>query len=144
MLIDDPMEKRWSILANYLSISERSPLWLKQYLKRHECPPAWCEEFTKRAYEQNFLSTKRYAEIFLAQAQKKGNKPFWLLKKELQRRGIPAEDIPANVFDDSEALKLVLKKLSKKKWEPAKLKQSLLRKGFSSTLIREALAKAQS
>jgi SOS response regulatory protein OraA/RecX len=134
------LETRWSKLVVLLSIGERSPLWLKSYLKRHECPPEWTTELTRRAFEQNFISTKRYAEVFLDQAQKKGNKPFWILKRELIRRGIPSEEIFEKSFNDKDAVQKMIIKLSKKKWPREKLFQSLVRRGFSGTLIRSALA----
>ncbi len=143
----DPDSKKsspnfWSGFLRYLSGAERSPVSAERWLERRELSDAQRAELFSRAQNENYLSPRRYAELFLLRAQENGNKPLWILRKLLESRGISKkyfEDLP---FDEALALRRFVSRKYRGKINPEglkKLQERLRMRGFSGTLARKVL-----
>lgn len=129
-----------STMLDYLAKAERSPLALKNWLRRRLLDKETKDALFGIAESSFFVSSSRYTSIALKKFEVKGSKPLWIIKKELESKGVKQEDIESIKFDEKEALKNYIMR-NKRKMESSKDKfiHSLMSKGFRYSLVDEVM-----
>lgn len=144
MSADGKLEQK---ILNWLTIRPKSAFELKQYLFRNKIDPDehiyWIEKFQKKGYQSDEVFVRWWIEQRISKNRSKN-----YIKSELLNKGINValveQMLKSLLPNDSEivALKKIIDKkrrLSKYR-DNQKLKEYLLRQGFSYSLVRDALA----
>lgn len=133
----------FNISREYLSLSEKSTSHLERFLLRHCCSSFLREKIIEKMREEQFLNDERYLKIYLENAIRKGNKPYQVLKKELQKKNLHI-DYQENPYDELKSLLNLIKKNEYRlKKDKKKFSEYLRRKGFGFDLIKKALSLAE-
>ncbi|MHA7963104.1 regulatory protein RecX [Paenibacillus sp. CAU 1782] len=149
IVIKDLQHQAYSLGLRYLGAKPRTRNQLKQYLQRKEMDEQHIEHALDRLENENLVDDEEYAKQFAASRMNSGLKGRLMIRQELQQRGVPKELASAALsqMDESSELeaaqKLALKKSRSVKGElrdrKNKLTAFLLRRGFPSHIVREAL-----
>ncbi len=153
LLIEDQFSKGLNSAVHFLSYRMRSIQEVDQYLSKREIDPVTRKAVIGRLQEMGYLNDLDFAKMFIRSkiaTTKKGPKA---LKQELHQKGVSGKTIEEALMvypqDEQieEATNLVQKKVKqyKKLSENAlkqKLAQVLQQKGFSWSVIEQAIEKA--
>lgn len=129
---------------NKLARRPQSRMELTRFMQMNKVDTAIQEKIIGYLEDQKYLNDEAFADWYVKSAHRK-NKSMMAIKYELQRKGISKENISRirqmDVDSDLAALKeIIAKKQTQSRYkDEIKLKQYLLRKGFSYDLIRAAL-----
>jgi len=117
----------------------------RDYLVRKKAEPELIEQFSKEFTDKKYLNDAEFAKWFIELKQRAG-KSNRQINAELFKKGISRTDIEevleGQSSDELERVKSLIAKKSKSsryKNDPIKLKQYLMRQGFSYQTINEAL-----
>ncbi|CAH0347636.1 recombination regulator RecX [Bacillus sp. CECT 9360] len=146
----DEIQKAFTLALNYLSHRMRSESEIRTYLKKKEMVEPVIQETVHKLYNYNYLDDSAFAEAFVRTQINSGNKGPIIIRQELKEKGVSEKNIVQALlqysFDIQEehTRKMAEKSIAKEKniSERAlkqKLEQTLLRKGFSMDVIKEAL-----
>ncbi|HEV2339541.1 MAG TPA: regulatory protein RecX [Patescibacteria group bacterium] len=143
--------KGYLLALRYLRFRLRSIAEIQTYLVKKRIPQEEIEKTITQLLQQKFLDDKRFALSWVNARQHAKPKSMWLLKRELQQKGI-AEDIMENVLtnpdekiDDAANAKTLLER---KKEQFNNFSREVLcrraggylgRRGFSANVIKEAI-----
>jgi regulatory protein len=123
----------------------RSIRELSDYLYRKKAEPEQIISITEDFKSRNYISDVAYA-VWLIDMRRRGGKSSRAIQSELSKKGVSREVVAENMAKDSDQERqllkeLVLKKqrLSRYKNDEMKLKQYLLRQGFSYDDIKTVL-----
>ncbi|CAN5422000.1 RecX family transcriptional regulator [soil metagenome] len=126
----------------------RSLRELKDYLYRKKAEPEQIESLLSQFEARGFISDKAFAE-WLIDMRSRGGKSTRAISNELMKKGVSREMIQETLKKDYEQERAMLKtlvdkrrQLSRYKNDEIKLKQYLLRRGFSYDDIKSVLSDA--
>jgi regulatory protein len=125
----------------------RSVREFKDYLYRKKAEPEQIETITESFLERGYLNDTKFA-LWLIEMRRRGGKSDRAIQNELMKKGIAREEITnslqKNSIDERLRLKILIdKKLkqSRYKTDEVKLKQLLVRRGFSYEDIKAVFQK---
>ncbi len=129
-----------SQLFGYLARSEQAPKKVKDWLKKRNLSNDLIDQFIEEAETKGFLSSQRYGEMKLRTELRKGNKPLWRIKLDLQNQGIDSDQVNFEEFNERDSLFNYVKK---NRWKLSKDRDKFIKrlmgKGFSYSLILSVL-----
>jgi len=127
----------------------RSIRELKDYLYRKKAEPEQISNIAEELEGRGYISDTTFA-IWLIDMRRRGGKSDRAIQNELMKKGVGREVISENLQKDSEQERLLLKeviekkrRLSRYKNDEMKLKQYLVRQGFSYDDIKSVLSDAE-
>ncbi|MGN7453750.1 regulatory protein RecX [Paenibacillus pasadenensis] len=137
----------------YAGFKMRTTKEMTSYLKRKEFEEEDIRHAIERLQQERVIDDRDYARMFASQRLRGSQKGRRLIRMELEQRGIPKETAGRAVeaLDDEEERRTALK-AGEKKWRSLKgderdkrmkLTGFLLRRGFSSDLVRETVRHIQ-
>ncbi|MCT2534385.1 recombination regulator RecX [Aquibacillus koreensis] len=151
----DTLHKSYTMAINFLSYRMRSKQEIVTYLKKKEVDEEQIPQVIDRLDEDGLLDDRAFAEALVRTRAQSTSKGPLLIKKELLDKGITvrtAEEALRHFPYDAQlakAKKWVEKKMnssSKKSFQQQRIsaQQTLMQKGFSQVVIKEALTEADS
>ncbi|PAV28132.1 recombination regulator RecX [Virgibacillus profundi] len=147
----DNVHKSYTQAINFLSYRMRTKKEIYDYLVKKEVEPEHITQIMEKLESQNLLDDKLFAEMFVRTRMNTSSKGPLLIKKELLEKGVSAS-IAASAVENypyeiqyEKILKWVDKKLNRGKKESfrkqkQKLQGTLMQKGFTQDVIKDALA----
>lgn len=155
LMRSDELSKVYNQALNYLSYRMRSTKELIQYLSDKEIDQEQIHRIITRLEKQNLLDDQAFADAYVATKVKTTFKGPERLKTELFQKGISEEFIEHALiqYSDAKQIKLIkqwLIKQAKKTTRQShrqgllKMKQQLIQKGFSQSVIEPAFHQDQS
>jgi len=155
-VLDKAEVKKYKKISEDGKLRARSLEWLmnrphsvrefKDYLYRKKADPELTETLVTEFSERKYLDDFKFGQWFI-ELQKRRGKSNRAIRAELFKKGIGREVadelLEAEQGDEARRLKEVIQKkqnLSRYKNDPQKLKQYLVRQGFSYDLIKEHLS----
>lgn len=150
VLYQDTVRKALGTAIQYLGFRMRSEKEVKDYLKQKEIEDSVIQEVIHRLYSYKYLNDEEFALAYVRTQMKTNDKGPNVVKLELKEKGIGV-NILEKVMDEfsidlqiEKVLKLCQKALNKKRNESQfifeqKLKEALIRKGYSFSIIDEAM-----
>ncbi|ETP68958.1 recombinase RecA [Planococcus glaciei] len=150
MNFEDEVRKAYNKALNYLGFRMRSEDEVRTKLKEKEFGNAVIDEAIKKLYTHKFLDDQAFSEALLRTQINSGKKGPRAIQQEMQKKGIDKqmqEDV-LNSYSEEEQLEiakeLAAKIAAKEKMKtPSQIKQkindSLMRKGYSYTLVKLAI-----
>ncbi|MFD2442429.1 recombination regulator RecX [Bacillus sp. CGMCC 1.16607] len=150
VLYQDTVRKALSIAIQYLALRMRSEKEVKDYLKLKDIEDPVIQEVIHRLYNLKYINDNEFAIAYVRTQINTTDKGPNVVKMELKEKGIETM-IVDHVMEEfsynlqlSKVLKLCQKALNKKRNDSQyifeqKLKQALLRKGYTLSVIDEAL-----
>lgn len=151
VLYQDTVKKALNTAIHYLALRMRSEKEVKDYLKQKEIEEPIVQEVLHRLYSLNYLNNEDFALAFVRTQINTTDKGPNIIKLELKEKGIEG-DIIDKVMKEftcdiqlSKVIQLCQKAQNKKRNDSLyifeqKLKQTLSRKGYSFSIIDEAMA----
>lgn len=157
--IDEPELKRLKKLSEDGKLRGRALEWVlnrprslrefRNYLYRKKVDPDMITGFSSEFESRGYLSDESFSN-WLIDMRRRGGKSDRAIKNELMKKGVGREIIESTLIKDSEQELTRLKTLLQKKRGNArykndemKLKQYLLRQGFSYDDIKSALSETE-
>lgn len=129
-----------SQFLEFLSKSEKSPQKAKDWLSKRAVKKDEISELLQEAENKGFISIERYTELKLKKESRKGNKPLWKIKLELQNQGISPSSIKLTDYNENEALKnYIYKNFWKLNKDNDKFIKRLMARGFNYSSIIQAI-----
>ncbi len=149
---EDEVRKAFNKALHYLGFRMRSEGEVRQKLKEKEFGEAVIDEAVKKLYALSFLDDQQFSEALLRTQIKSGKKGPRAIQQDLQKRGIDKgvqKDVLSNYSEEEQlevATGLAEKIAAKEKTKtPNQIKQkindSLMRKGYPYTIIKQAIEK---
>lgn len=132
----------------YISFKPRTKKEVETYLEEHEIDKLAVPKIIKNLLEENWINDKNYAETYINQNIRTGDKGPKVLQQKLQQKEINLTIIKEIIdnTDFSQQAEKVSQKLTKKyqnklpiKALSNKIKQSMYNKGFTSQQITAAI-----
>ncbi|MBH5316565.1 RecX family transcriptional regulator [Paenibacillus sp. GSMTC-2017] len=146
---EDGRYRAYAMAIFYLGTKPRTRKQIGDYLHRKELDEQSIEYALDRLESEHLVDDEQYARQFATSRVRSGMKGRLLIKQELQQRGVPKEaaaDAVSELDRESElaaAIALAAKKSRSLKGETVKRRQKLtgflLRRGFPSDIVREAI-----
>lgn len=138
--------KAYNLCLNFLSYRARSTTEIADYLKRKDFDEATTEQVIAKLTSARFLDDESFARSWVANRNLLKPRSSFMLRRELQQKGI-AKDIIEKVLldrDPDAELEMLAELIRKKQKTPRytdaqKLTQYLLRQGFSYSQIKQGL-----
>ncbi|MFC3039235.1 recombination regulator RecX [Virgibacillus xinjiangensis] len=150
----DTVHKVYTQAIHFLSYRMRTKKEIRDYLVKKEVEPEQVEQIMGRLEKENLVDDRQFAEMFVRTRMNTSSKGPSLIKKELMEKGVAAaiaaeavEGYPYEVQYEK-IRKLIDKKLSQKKKDSFRkqvqnLQASLMQKGFTQDVVKEAFADIQ-
>jgi regulatory protein len=150
ILYQDTVRKAFGTAIQYLAIRMRSEKEVKDYLKQKEIEESVIQEVIHRLYGLKYLNDEEFALAFMRTQINTTDKGPNVIKLELMEKGI-SESIIKSVQTEftydlqlSKVIQLCQKAQKKQRKDSTyifeqKLKQALSRKGYSFSIIDEAM-----
>lgn len=146
----EDIQKGFSLSLHYLSHRMRSETEIVRYLKEKEYEDHIIKEVIHKLYNLQFLNDKAFAEALVRTRLNAGEKGPTIIKQELKLKGINEEyiNLAMKLYTHDlqvEYAEKAINKLAKRKANTStvelkrKIEQTLIRKGFSSFIIEEAI-----
>jgi SOS response regulatory protein OraA/RecX len=153
--LEEPDVKRLRKLSDDGKLRARALEWVlnrprsvrefQNYLYRKKAEPEISTQLTEEFKARDYLSDTKFAD-WLIELRRRGGKSDRAIRSELMSKGVSREEIDSSLTPDSAYELARLKELADKKKrlpryksEPLKLKQYLLRQGFSYDDINTVL-----
>ena len=148
---EDEVRKAYNKALYYLGFRMRSEGEVRKKLKEKEFGDAVIDEAVKKLYTFNFLDDRAFSEALMRTQVKSSKKGPKAIQQDMQKRGIDKQ-VQKDVLDSYseeeqlEVAKGLAEKIAAKESAktPNQIKQkindSLMRKGYSYTLIKQAIA----
>ncbi|HSP21413.1 MAG TPA: recombination regulator RecX [Planococcus sp. (in: firmicutes)] len=148
---EDEVRKAYNKALYYLGFRMRSEGEVRKKLKEKEFGEAVIDEAVKKLYTFNFLDDRAFSEALMRTQVKSSKKGPMAIQQDMQKRGIDKQ-VQKDVLDSYseeqqlEVAKGLAEKIAAKESAktPSQIKQkindSLMRKGYSYTLIKQAIA----
>ncbi|MBO8157805.1 MAG: recombination regulator RecX [Bacillaceae bacterium] len=151
----DDLHKFYTLSLHFLSYRMRSEQEVREYLQKKEANKDQEEEIIRRLKQEGYIDDLTFADMFVRSRINTTSKGPLLIKKELIQKGVAAEvaEEALQLFDEEKqcekARKWAEKKLNtsdKKSFRQKfqSLQQTLLQKGFSSSVIQQILEESAS
>src|SRR5690606_10477936 len=150
MNFEDEVRKAFNKSLDFLSYRMRSENEVRQKLKDKEFGNAVIDEAVKKLYKLNFLDDRAFSEALMQTQIRSSKKGPKAIQQDMQKKGIDKQmqkDVLAD-FSEEEQLELA-KELAEKIADKEKTKtprqieqkinDSLMRKGYSYSLIKQAV-----
>lgn len=151
MNFDDEIRKAFNKSLDFLSFRMRSEKEVRQKLKEKEFGNAIIDEAIKKLYKLNFLDDRAFSEALMRTQMRSSKKGPKAIQQDMQKKGIDKKvqkDVLAS-YSEEEQLEIA-KGLAEKIADKEKMKtpmqieqkitDTLLRKGYSYSLIKLAMA----
>lgn len=150
MVFEDQVRKAYNKALHYLGFRMRSEGEVRSKLKEKEYGDAVIDEAVKKLYDHKFLDDRAFSEAFMRTQMNSGKKGPRAIQQDMQKKGIDKQ-MQKEVLDSySEEQQLEIaqglaeKIANKEKMKtPSQIKQkindSLMRKGYSYSLIKQAI-----
>lgn len=150
VLYQDTVRKAFGTAIQYLAIRMRSEKEVRDYLKQKEIEDPVIQEVVHRLYNHHYLNDEEFALAYTRTQINTTDKGPRVIKEELKEKGI-GDSILEKVMEEftfelqfSKVLHLCKKAQNKKRNDSQfvfeqKLKQALNRKGYSFSIIDEAM-----
>ncbi len=148
----DDFEKFYLIAVNFLSYRPRSEKEVNDKLLQKNAPLEIIEKIISKLKQQRFLNDEQFARDWVRSRTTYRLKSKWIIKMELQKKGIDPEIIEKTLSqkgdeefsDNQQVKKLIEKRLSRYKGLPRdklyqKLGGFLARRGFGWDIIRKSI-----
>ncbi|WP_238404369.1 RecX family transcriptional regulator [Paenibacillus paridis] len=146
---EDERYRAYVLAIAYLGPKPRTRKQIEQYLNRKLFEPDNIQYALDRLEREHIVDDEQYARQFATSRLKNSSKGRRFIKQELQMRGV-SKEAAAEATDalDHEVEMLSAKKAAEKKWrsikgEPFERKRKLIgylmRRGFSSDIVKEAI-----
>lgn len=148
----DQFERYLNLSYRYLTIRNRSEKEIRDYLARKNAPQEIIDRIVTSLIEKQFLNDEAFALAWIRHWARIRPKGKYLLKRELQQKGI-ADEIILKVLDDApeeipdelvQAKSLIGSRLARLEGKPrqeiyAKVGAFLSRRGFKWAIIKRAI-----
>lgn len=148
----DLYDKYLNNTLRFLSYRGRSEKEIRDYLQKKNASPEIIEKIITYCKEYNFLNDEKFAKDWVRSRTTYRLKSKWIIKMELQKKGIDPEIIEKTlnvkgneeISDTQQVKKLLEKRLSRYKDLPRdklyqKLGGFLARRGFSWDIIKKSI-----
>lgn len=152
IILEDSHHRAYILALAHLGARPRTEKEILRYLARKELDEQAAQKAIERLKKEGLVNDPVYAELYAAQRMRSQLKGRRLLQQELQQRGIKrdtAKEAAAKLNEESEteiAIRAALKKWPYIKGEERERKQKLaaflLRRGFPTSTVREAVKTA--
>ncbi|MBM7564687.1 RecX family transcriptional regulator [Paenibacillus sacheonensis] len=152
IVLEDSHHRAYILALAYLGARQRTEKEITRYLSKKELDEQSAQKAIERLRKEGLVNDPQYAELYAAQRMRTQLKGRRLLQQELLQRGIKrdtAKEAAAKLSPESEtemAVRAALKKWPSIKGEERERKQKLavflLRRGFPSSIVREAVKAA--
>jgi regulatory protein len=152
IVLEDSHHRAYILALAYLGARQRTEKEIVRYLARKELDEQSAQKAIERLRKEGLVNDPVYAEMYAAQRMRTQLKGRRLLQQELLQRGIKrdtAKEAASKLNAESEteiAIRAALKKWPYVKGEIRERKQKLaaflLRRGFPSSSVREAVKAA--
>ncbi|WLD93970.1 recombination regulator RecX [Alkalihalobacillus sp. AL-G] len=150
---EDEVRKGFNQAVNYLSYRMRSCQEIVEYLKKKEVPTSAIEAIMKRLQELKYIDDLEFAKMFIRSKVTTSQKGPKALEQELKLKGVSEAIIEKAilVYPQDQQIESATKLAKKKAKQNQKLSeiaakqkigQLLKQKGFSWTIIEQAIEKA--
>lgn len=145
---EESLTKAYNKALRYLVFRPRSIKEMVDRLLKHGFEKVTIDLTINRLLEQKFLNDMEFAKSWIESRQKYKGKSKFILKRELQKKGIEEEIIEKLLSESSSDLETAKALFEKKKGRyenlpklefKAKISQYLGRRGFSWDIIKEVL-----
>lgn len=151
LLAKDTIHKGYSLGLNFLSYRMRSINEMEQYLQKKEIDEEHITMIINRLMDEKWLDDQAFAEAYVRTKVLTTSKGPAIIKRELIEKRVPVDKAEAALVHYpaetqlEKAMKLIEKsgrKSTKQSFfqQQNKLKQNLIQKGFSQTIIQEAFS----
>jgi regulatory protein len=152
---EDDISKAYQLALRHLERKMRSESEIRKYLSEKEVDAPIIQEVIIRLYEYKFLNDIEYAHAYVRTQMNTSGKGTVLIRRELKEKGINDKHIEKALLEYSfdlqleNAQQLCVKMVQKnqkdsEKMLMQKIEQMLIRKGFSQTVISEAVTSVKS
>lgn len=150
MNFEDEIRKAFNKSLDFLSFRMRSESEVRQKLKDKEFGEAVIDEAIKKLYELNFLDDRAFSEALMRTQMRSSKKGPKAIQQDMQKKGIDKQvqkDVLAS-YSEEEQLELakgLAEKIADKEKTKTprqieqKISDTLLRKGYSYSLIKLAI-----
>ncbi|PLT33006.1 recombination regulator RecX [Bacillus sp. V5-8f] len=146
----DDIQKAVSMALNFLSYRMRSESEVRAYLKKKQIDEPIIQEAIHKLYHYNYLDDLEFAKAFVRTQINGGQKGPVTIRMELKEKGIEDKKIEEALrlysidLQEEHARMIAEKSMGKEKHISTralkqKIEQTLMRKGFSTDVITEAL-----
>ncbi|QHW34905.1 RecX family transcriptional regulator [Paenibacillus rhizovicinus] len=152
IVLEDSHHRAYILALAHLGARQRTEKEIMRYLARKELDEHSTQKAIERLRQEGLVNDSIYAEQYAAQRMRSQLKGRRLLQQELQQRGIKkdtAKEAASKLNEESEteiAIRAAMKKWPYIKGEIRERKQKLavflLRRGFPSSTVREAVKAA--
>ncbi|MFC2949595.1 recombination regulator RecX [Virgibacillus sediminis] len=150
----DTVHKSYTQAIHFLSYRMRTKKEIRDYLDKKEVEPEQVEQIMDRLEKEKLVDDRQFAEMFVLTRISTSSKGPSLIKKELMEKGVAAsiaqEAVEQYPYEEQydKVRKLIEKKLSQKKKDSFRkqvqnMQASLMQKGFSQDVIKDALSGIQ-
>lgn len=151
MNFEDEIRKAFNKALDFLSFRMRSENEVRQKLKDKEFGEAVIDEAIKKLYELNFLDDRAFSEALMRTQMRSSKKGPKAIQQDMQKKGIDKQvqkDVLASYSEEEqvELAKGLAEKIADKEKTKTprqieqKISDTLLRKGYSYSVIKLAIA----
>lgn len=151
MNFEDEIRKAFNKSLDFLSFRMRSENEVRQKLKEKEFGEAVIDEAIKKLYKLNFLDDRAFSEALMRTQMRSAKKGPKAIQQDMQKKGIDKQvqkDVLASYSEEEqlEIAKGLAEKIADKEKTKTprqieqKISDTLLRKGYSYALIKQAVA----
>lgn len=150
----DEIRKAYNMSIQYLSTKMRSEKEVRQFLIKKEIDEVIIQEVIHKLFEYRFLNDEEYALAFVRTQKNTTDKGIEMVRSELKEKGVSEPFIENALLEYPEedefkkAFSLCEKFVAKNSRDSAKivkqkLEQLLMRKGFSFSTMKAAIAETE-
>ncbi|MBU3851528.1 MAG: recombination regulator RecX [Candidatus Paralactobacillus gallistercoris] len=149
----EQQDKAYNLALNYLSRQLRTVYEVMTYLHQHDVTHDVACAVVKRLCEQHYLNDQNYADSFVRTMYHTSDKGPYIIQRKLKQKHV-ADAVIAQAllqFDESRQLLNATTSVNKLaqhyrhdafKTQQRKIYQALINKGYSSDIVKQAIAQA--
>nr|WP_233168409.1 RecX family transcriptional regulator [Paenibacillus roseus] len=149
---EDRRQSAYALAITYLGTKPRTRKEIERYLSRKQLEPELIEQIADRLEAEKTIDDREYARMYARQRLRNHAKGRLAIKQELQQRGVSKTAAAQAVSElDEEAELAAAIRAASRKWgflkgemrdRKRKLAMFLMRKGYPSGVVREAVKAA--
>lgn len=148
--VADQQDRAYNMALNYLSHQLRTVYEVSDYLQQHEITDDTITVIIKRLLAQHYLDDQNYADSFVRTMYRTSDNGPYLIKQKLKKKHVDEIIIEQALqqFSETQQVKNAIANINKLakhyqrdayKIKQQKIYQALLKKGYNSDIINQAL-----
>lgn len=150
MQIADQQDRAYNLALNYLSHQLRTVYEVRDYLQQHEIADDTIAAIIRRLVTQHYLDDQNYADSFVRTMYRTSDNGPYLIKQKLKKKHVDETIIEQALqqFNKTQQVENAIANINKLakhyqrdayKIKQQKIYQALLKKGYRSEIINQAL-----